>query len=322
VNTNTVPLPIAVQPLRLDLTGLQTAYEWKALSVTLGLQLAIEWYANNITMMIAGAPLDSDQIKTYDRALKAKALGENNTSEGEKAQALTTAIRLFEKLWAMKNSLPLVDAAAPQKGQHVQDVMTVLGNLNGAFAVSGTKFRITFNADREFLNGEVLIPSAELDQMIGHPPLKTVLGEVPTVTQVLSIVTDEEGTASLDGVKYIATLPTVLSNVYDWAAKAGRLMKPVGKVPKAGRASRKAATPGAPRPAAGPRAPKVSPHATIHVINLGLVRVGGKRMVAINVLRDGMTLADYKQALQAIGLRDYVGWAVSTAQARGAITVS
>src|ERR1017187_4684327 len=181
------PTPIAIVVPTPDLPKLQTAYDWMRVDRTAGFKLVFEWYAANRMALLYGAPLDEIRQKSYDRAVKAKALGDSSNMEGEKMQAWSTALHLFEKIWSTKN-LPLLDAALnnnTQPGSAVSNIQAVLANLNKAFTPH-VRFRVTFNAEREFLEGEILLPEAELDQMVGLPPLTVALNEIPTAAKVIS----------------------------------------------------------------------------------------------------------------------------------------
>src|ERR1017187_4254747 len=105
---HSVPSPIAIVVPTPDLPKLQTAYDWMRVDRTAGFKLVFEWYAANTMALLYGAPLDETRQKSYDRAVKAKALGDSSNMEGEKIQAWSTALHLFEKIWAGKN-LPLLD---------------------------------------------------------------------------------------------------------------------------------------------------------------------------------------------------------------------
>lgn len=320
-NTATAPPPIAIKVQILDPSGLKTAYEWMVLDKILGFKLAFEWYANNTITLLHKDALDADRQKTYDRATKAKSLGDSATIEFEKIQAWSTALHLYEKVWSAKD-LPKVDDGlnATVTGQHIQDVQAVLANLNGAFAQSGARFRVTFNPEREFLEGEILIPSAELDVMIGMAPLKVILGEVITVAKVTGLVTDAKGNTTLDGEKFMANLPVVLANVYAWAMHADKLTRPLGKAPKLAKV--KATSTSTSTTSAGPRAPRPRLNQVINVINLGLVRVRGKRLLAVQAMVDGMTISQYKQVLTSIpGVGVAFMTVVPIAEAAGAIRV-
>ena len=250
--TATIPTAIPTLAPVLNLAGLDEAYGWMTVDKLAGLKLVHEWYAEAIcpsdhrpSPLLYGASLNPAQQKSYDMAVKVKGVGDSTPYPEEKATFLEKAIRLYEGIWSGK-SLPKLDgdhAASPA----ISNVQRVLGNFNEAFKGFGVSFRMTFNADREFLEGEILIPRTELNLMVGEPPLKTILAEATTVAKVASIVT-VDGQQQLDGNKFLETLPNVLNAVYAWAAGSDKVMKPVGKVAVAGN----------PR-AAGNRATRVTP---------------------------------------------------------------
>ena len=232
----TPPAAIPVLAPTLNLAGLSEAYSWMSIDRLASLKLAHEWYAEAITPanhkpspLLYQAPLDAAQQKTFDMAVKVKGVGNSTPYPEEKATFLEKTIRMYEQIWSGRNLPKLDDAkAATTVSSHVQAVQKVLSNFNAAFA-STARFRMTFGIEREFLEGEVLLPKAEVERMIGEPPLKAVLAEATTVAKVASITT-VDGQQKLDGQKFMATLPQVLSQVYAWAASADKPMKAIGKV--------------------------------------------------------------------------------------------
>ncbi len=57
----------------------------------------------------------------------------------------------------------------------------------------------------------------------------------------------------------------------------------------------------------------------IRVIDLGLVKRGGKRGQAISEMKDRMTVAEFKTKLEKKDLKGYAGWALATAASKSAI---
>jgi len=326
-NFSTVPpVAIPVSAPTLDLAGLTSAYEWMSIDRLASLRMAHEWYAEAIcptdhrpSPLLYGAPLNPAQQKQYDMAVKIKGVGDSTPYPEEKATFLEKAIRMYEGIWASKN-LPKVDEAASiPVGLGVKNVQAVLANFNAAFKSEGIGFRMTFNADREFLEGEILLPKKELDQLVGEPPLKAVLAEVPTVAKVASITT-VDGQQQLDGAKFMATLPTVLQSVYNWAAGADRVMKPIGKAPVAVK-PKAPKTPGASSTStlAAPSV-KYRPWMTIKVVG-PMPSANGKRGLALSLVKDGMTIRTLQSALEAAGLKGYVGWVITKTVTDGAVTL-
>lgn len=319
------PKPIKIVAPQINVAELMQAYEWFAVSNILAFKLAFEWYSKSVPALLFGDPLDESRQKAYDRATKSKNIGDSTDYAEEKITAWTTAVKLYEKVWATR-SLPKLDeyVTKTELSEQVRNTQTVLTALNAAF--NGTVvFRMTLNAEREFDHGEILLPQAELQRMVPMTPLKIALNEVPTVAKVVSIDEDEEGNQSLNGEKFMSTLPMLLSNVADWATADRSTGKAIGKAirqPKAASAGSTATTPRAPRT---PSTVKVKGNMTITVINANAVpRVTGKRKDALELGLKSPNVADLKAALAALGgrMETYVGYVVKTLVDAGAISVS
>lgn len=302
-NPHLAPPPVVVKEPTVDLPRLQLAYDWMTLDKMLGFKLVLEWYAANQVALLWKDALDQNRQRRFDLAMKSQRQGDGTPYEGEKIAAYTMAIHLFEKIWAHKlPNFPLLDTAvhASRVSPYISNVQTVLNNLNGAFGGAGCKFRITFNADREFLHGEILLPQAQIDAMIPLAPLTVVLTEAPTVAKVLSIVTDDAGQQKLDGGRFMQKLPEVLAQVSNWAAGHGAVNKPVGKAVRQGK----------PAKAGGPRAARQANPANFKVRDTDVIHFtgavnkafkGGKRGAVWQMLFDGMTVTQLRQAATQIG---------------------
>ena len=318
------PAAIITAVPTLNIAGLTAAYEWMSVDRLTSLKLAHEWYAeaicpaNGPSPLLYQAALNPAQQKSYDMAVKVKGVGDSTPYPQEKATFLEKAIRMYEQIWNGKGLPKVDDAVAP--GQNVTNVQRVLANFNDAFKGFGVSFRMTFNADREFLEGEILLPRAELNRMIGEPPLKAVLAEAATVAKVASIVT-VDGQQQLDGQKFMETLPLVLSHVYEWAAGTDKVMRPVGKpvlvvMPKG---------PTTPKPtgSAAPTTPAVKyrPHNIIKVVG-PLPSANGKRGTALSLVKDGQSVRDLQAVLEAAGLKGYIGWVITLTVSKGAVQLT
>ena len=316
------PAAIVTAVPTLNPAGLTAAYEWMSVDRLTSLKLAHEWYAeaicpaNGPSPLLYGAPLNPAQQKSYDIAVKIKAVGDSTPYPAEKATFLEKAIRMYEGIWGGRG-LPKVDEPV-DPGQSVTNVQTVLGNFNEAFKGFGVSFRMTFNADREFLQGEVLIPREELNLMVGEPPLKAILAEATTVAKVASIATNVDGEQQLDGQKFMETLPLVLCAVYTWAAGSDKVMKPVGKpvvvvMPKGPKAPKAAGSAATATPAV-----KYRPYNRIKVVG-PLPSANGKRGTALGLVKDGQSVRDLQAALEAAGLKGYTGWVITVTVSKGTV---
>lgn len=302
--TTAAPKPIKMTVNRLDPDGLRQAYEWMTVDRTASLRLALDWYNNNLTTLLHGDPLDADRQRAYDRAVKSANIGEHTTYEEERKTSWTTALRLYEKVWPGK-SLPYVGEAvqAADMGsvptRRVSDIKTVVDMLNSAYDKTVT-FRMTFGNEREFDGEQILVPVTELAAMVPLTPLKSALREMPTVAKVLSVTLDTAtGEKSLDGQRFMETLPTLADKIADWAAHGNLASKPIGKATVARSTAPKAArTASAP---SAPRAPRSKANMTqvIHLTSRAVPTMKGvKRQIAAQ-LRNGMTFSEYQAAVAA-----------------------
>jgi hypothetical protein len=216
----TVPKIIKLKAPKLDIRDLASAYEWLTADRALGFRLAFDWYGANLTALLYGDPMDADRQRQYDKATKAKSLGDSSNIEFEKIQAWTTALHVYERVWAKRN-LPKVDAALDTAvpNRRMAQIVAVLANLNAAFEGHGVRFRVSLGTDREFGNGEILVPQTELAAMVAQAPIKAALAEAVTVAKVTSVVTNADGNAELDGVLFMTNLTAILAGIHEWAAK-------------------------------------------------------------------------------------------------------
>lgn len=316
-----MPKPIVIAAPVINIAGLVEAYDWFPVNIQWGFKLAFEWYSANVPALLFGDPLDADRQKQYDRAVKSKNIGDSSTVWEEKDASWKTAIHLYEKCWSKRN-LPKLDAhiGKTELSDGVKSVQTVLSALNTAFA-SLVTFRMTFHTDREYDGTEVLIPQAEIKTMIPLSPLKIALMEAPTVAKVISIVVDEDGAQSLDGEKFMSSLPQILTGVATWAEADRINLKAIGKASKAASTPRAPRVPGAPTT---PRAPsssvRVKDNMTITVLNAALVpSKSGNGKTALDAVMTATTIGQAKTNLGKH--KGMIGWAINTLVGANAISV-
>ena len=298
-NTTTPPPAIKTAPIKLD-AGLAVAYEWMAVDRSLGLRLASDWFVTNTAKLLKKHPPTAEGQAQYAKAIKAKGLGDNTgATEGERATAWQMAVRLYERVFAGAGLPTLAaaeKAATEPPSRRVQNVKTVLDNLNAAFGPMGVRYQPRATDERDFSEGTMWVPQEELEQMVAQAPLKLALTEAATVAQVLSVRT-VNGVQNVDAAAFFANMPLILSGIYGWAETSqngGSLIKPVGRVaaPKAGpKVSTVTGAPKAPRQSYG----KLANTATIHIISRGAT-LKGKRLARFNAIRNGMTVAEFKAA--------------------------
>jgi hypothetical protein len=156
------------------------------------------------------------------------------------------------------------DAVAAKPKPSTLAMQRVIDNLNGALGPF-IRYSLSLSAterDYRFDQPEIILPLAEISQLVGVPPLKLALDELKVAATVASqkfIGKDPADPKSsgykLDGGKFMATLPLMTSQVSAWATTMDRdVFKPVGKaalvvappVPPAAPIPTPAATPTAP----------------------------------------------------------------------------
>jgi len=225
------PAAIKTKAQKLDLGGLHAAYGWLPLDQPVGFRLAFDWFGSAVPQLLRGDPLDTDRQRSYDRAVKAKALGDQACTPEEALHAWSTALRLYEKVWSSKN-LPSVDAAitAPP-GRQVAAIQNLLAALNKAYLGRAT-FGVTTGAAREYEGTSVRVPVAELTALTAQPAIKAVLAEAVTVAKLISV-----DNGKLDGAKFLANLPLVLDGVGEWAGGAPQPKATTPVTPRTPRAS-------------------------------------------------------------------------------------
>jgi hypothetical protein len=223
------PAPIKIARPKVDAAPLAAAYEWYAVDPLTALRSVLSWYGSNLSALLFQNPLTSEQQRWYDKAVKAQNLGDSAAAtEAERIQAWTTAVRLFERVWASKYKLPTIDAIASKPtSRRVAAIQRVLNSLNEVFSEFSVQFRMSTGTDRELTPDGILVPEQELVAMVGEPPLRIALTEAVTVAKVKAATRTADGQAELDGDQFFTVLPQVLAAVYAWAAKfaGGALFK-------------------------------------------------------------------------------------------------
>lgn len=302
------PKPIRIAPKVVDLTGLELAFNWMQYNPTEGLEMATEWYAVNTPKLIFGKPLTTDQQRWFGRALKSAKLGEHvatgsqtGTTEGERNTALSTAVTFYERTWTV------TPRRADNKGKAnrtAETLRAILETLNGAFNSLGLTYGPTMNVERSFSpqaeGYEVRMPMALLMGMAGRSALEIAMDEIPTATQILSVDYNDEvrdgdtiKVPVLNGERFMQNLPKVLKAVYSQygAITAGSTrLTSVGNVNKV-----KTVTIGAPS-----RARLWTDSSVIRVLKAGNP-FGGQQGIKYALIRDGMTVGEFKRLRAALG---------------------
>lgn len=302
---NAPPKPIEVKVGKLNFSGLTQAYDWATIDQVFGLKLAFGWYDENVPILLAMNPLDAIGMKTYDRATKARKLGEGTVIVDEQKQAFTTALHLFEKLFTPKQSaLPLVDLALapdakPSKSLAWQQTLLEAFKV---FETYGMYYRPTITAERLLVPVPdeasptpmfyYHIPVTELAQMRGSV-LSVLLKEAVEVAKQTSI-SYEGDVPQLDGNAFLATLPKVLEAV---AATAGGKSAVAPKMPKI-----RAVAPNG--TSVRRMKSKFANTQVVHVLQVVKNPFHGSRGTRFDLIRDGMTVAEYWQAMTDSGCKN------------------
>ncbi len=235
-----VPKVKVKKPSPKELKGIYTSLLTVVAEVRIAKLLeALQWYDNAILVYMQLGALNADQVKTFDKAAKAKAIGLSTDILGEKEQAIRRAILLYESLWAAKYSLPKIDefykkldaekskleAKAQKMNSRFEDLLVT---LNQCFAPAGLTYMVhpsktpqQFDGTNKILLNDVF--AKELMQTIKvQGVLPVLIRQVQTVATALGVETDSSGGYGLNMEKYYQAVPTVLEN----------LMKGIGTVPR------------------------------------------------------------------------------------------
>jgi len=336
---NGPPKPIEVKVGKLDFTGLTQAYDWAAIDTMLGLKLAFGWYDANVPFLLALNPLDAAGQKTYDRATKARKLGEGTVIVDEQKQAFSTALHLFEKLFTGKQpNLPLLDPALapdakPSKylawQQLLLEAFKVFQPFGLTYVPSAETERVILPVPDEDLPvpmSNVHVPITELSQM-NRSVLSVLMKEAVEVAKQASIV-EIDGVAQLDGNAFLVILPKILEAVATTAGGKNTVAPTTPKVhaittsgSRTDSSQRKIAY-------AASMGVQLSDSSVIHLLNVnGAGKFKGLNAIRFSAIRDGMTLREYRTTLvgkieaKRCGtayLRDFFTMAVKT----GCISIS
>jgi hypothetical protein len=300
---NAPPKPIEVKVGKLDFTGLAQAYDWATIDIDFGLKLAFSWYDQQIPMLLALDPLDKSGQKTYDRATRTRKLGTGNTSEGERRTAWTTALHLYEKLWAEKQpKLLKVDEALAPEAKPSKAVVWQQQLFEGfkVFEPFGVHYQLSAEQERAVVPGLAIatihLPISELAQMRGSI-LSSLLKEAVEVAKQTSVV-DVGGTPQLDGNTFLAKLPLVLDAVAVVAGGKGAVTTPV--VVKASTATSSSRADSSQQKAANAASVGVclNDEAVIHLLDPnGISRYKGLNATRFSAIKNGMTLKEYRAAV-------------------------
>lgn len=241
---------------------------------------AINWWDAAILYFLSKKPMDSTQLSTYEKANKARALGLQGTTVGEKEAGMVMALKMYEKLWGEAGKSPTiatyvekldaVKAELTAKANALQErFTTVIDTLSSAFTPLGIKFAVqNTDVQRQYDgNGTITLSrtlaKALIARMRTNGVLSVLFSEAPMVLNVLSIETDPDGRLVQNMTRLRTQLPTLLESIlqYCQAVPRGRLFrsapdtleaKPEEIAAKKPRQPRPQRQPGAGKQATGP----------------------------------------------------------------------
>lgn len=192
---------------------------------------ALAWWDVAIPYFLSKKPMELAQLKSYERANKARALGIGGVTEGEQESGLRTTINLYEKIWGGDTSVvpsfqPFLDKYNQQKKEleAKEEALkakynSLLESLNGAYAEVGIKFAVQKSSVARQIDGRNLVLISQdlakvlADRMKSEGLLSALLSEATTVVKVVSIEQDDQGRHSLNVQKMVQQLPVVLTNI-------------------------------------------------------------------------------------------------------------
>lgn len=200
---------------------------------------AISWWDTSILLYLADKPLDSDQLKTYERANKARQLGIGGSTEDEREVGLRRTLEMYHKIWGATYGLPefstyvdrynaaAVDLAAKEKD--LQDrYKDLTAQLNAAFSPLGMKYVIQRSeTQREFDGVATISLSTELAKTLEtklrkEGILSILFSEAPTAIKASGFTHDADGNA-------VCNLETVAGNIAPALESMMRVCATVGR---------------------------------------------------------------------------------------------
>ncbi len=311
------PPPIEVKN-KLDLRGLEEAYEWMKVSKVLGMDLARKWYDENVPIMLFRKPLGDASQKRFDQAAKALNLAAGSTLVDEKVQAYRTAFRIYEKEFK-SFGIPPIDAAYQsfENGEKpsgaVARLAASLEKLNNIFG-QFVSYSVTSEDERSYESAmyawepsKVYLSVKDLSEISSQPILKAAMHEAVNVAKIASVVDSK-----VDVNLFFERLPEMLDHALmnagpDNVARAIR-KAPTAKVPGAIR-TRKSGN------------PRSLDSYAIRVLNSDTSKLTPRRAAQFSHILNGSTVKEYRQSLVAARFHMSVPEALSFFVTKGYIEV-
>lgn len=251
---------------------------------------AIQWWDAAMLVYLAEAPLSPEDIKSFDKATKARQLAIHGTTDDERETGFLRTVEIYEKIWADKYNLPrikdsratlaaTIDQLKAEEVEFAKRFEDITNVLNTAFSSFGVSFVVSRGAtcDREFDGFQTISLSANLCKALAEKrrkegTLSLLLSEAYTVLKASGFEHAPDGTAGLNYQKAFKNVPNMFAAVMAACASTG------GKVLKHAPATVQAAgVPGKVKairtPSGAPRAASTGPRPKLQ---RGGQKVGGK----------------------------------------------
>ena len=235
--------PKATKQPKPEFKALLGAYKkYSSGSITIRLQALYEvvgWWDGAVPYYLSKKPVNAAQLKTYETANKARALGFQGTTPGEQETGLLTAIRLYEKIWATDHKVPAfgpyADKYRANQAKHearervLQNRFAdVLQALNSAFTPLGLDFTVQkSDVARQFDGNHTILLNEELCKVLAERSkkeglLSVLFSETVVVLKATSIEADDQGRHTLNVQKILSNVPNALSGILKYCDSVPR----------------------------------------------------------------------------------------------------
>lgn len=197
---------------------------------------AILWYDAAMPFLLAGLPgkaLDPNQQRTFGVATKARNLGMQGATDGEKETALLTCLRRYETIWTNTPKVNTFYDQYREKEQEFQEKLakekakydTVLIPLNTAFLPMGVSFAIQDHEKprqidvnrRQVLLSKGLMTSL-LEKLKTEGVLPVLFSEASTALYTFAMEKDEQGSPKPNLGNLAKNIPVMLGNILQFAS--------------------------------------------------------------------------------------------------------
>lgn len=194
--------------------------------------------------------IPATEEKRLERANKAVVLGHGGKTPDEQETAFCTAIRIYEAVYQRiggwqcvigsldqtyqvlaAKRVELIEAQrwAERKQAELEETLApMLLLLNETFGRFGVTYKVSFTQAQPRLynlSREITLGRDYMDLIKDMDPLKVVFTEAHTVARAVAVVKDTTGHYIVDTTQLNATLPQILTALYDLTQKRGMQFK-------------------------------------------------------------------------------------------------